>query len=87
VLTCREVLDFLMAYVDGELSADEVARFEKHLAVCPSCVNYLASYRATIRAGKAAMRGPGTSLDKLPPDLVKAVEAARRALVQSGESR
>ena len=47
-LTCREVLDFVMAYLDGELTPEQCHEFERHLGVCPSCVNYLHTYKATI---------------------------------------
>ena len=47
--TCREVVDLITAYLEGEL-ADEVRRsVERHLAACEGCSNYLEQMRATIR--------------------------------------
>jgi anti-sigma factor RsiW len=81
VITCRELINFIMAYLDGELPEPARADFERHLAVCPSCVAYLESYKATIRLGKAALRP--TEDDSLPagvPDsLVRAILSARAA--------
>ena len=78
-LTCREVADFLMAYEEGELSPAERSEFDAHLAVCPDCVAYLASYRATVALGKRAfLDEDADAADEVPEDLVRAVLAARR---------
>jgi anti-sigma factor RsiW len=83
-LTCRQVLDFLMAYLDHELTADQRREFERHLSVCPSCVNYLRSYQSTIALGKDAMLTRGTDPDApassvIPEGLLRAVREARRS--------
>ncbi|NJN64684.1 MAG: anti-sigma factor [Acidobacteria bacterium] len=61
-LTCKQVIeDFLHDYVAGALDAPTRAEFERHLGVCPACVNYLDSYRTTIalsRARSIASRPP-----------------------------
>lgn len=77
-ITCREVLDFLMAYLDGELTPDQKREFERHLSACPSCVNYLHSYQATVRLGKAALQPleePATGT--VPEGLLRAIREAR----------
>ncbi len=43
-MTCREVLDFLADYLNGELSDEARAAFELHLLRCPPCVNFLNTY-------------------------------------------
>jgi anti-sigma factor RsiW len=48
-VTCREFLEFISTYLDGELPAPELVEFERHLAICPACVRYLASYSKTPR--------------------------------------
>lgn len=40
-MTCRELTDFLGAYLDGELSEKVRRRFDEHLAACPECSAYL----------------------------------------------
>jgi anti-sigma factor RsiW len=78
-LTCREVADFLMAYEDGELSAEMRAEFDAHLVVCPDCVAYLAGYRATVALGRQAFADAhAAAADEVPEELVQAVLAARR---------
>jgi anti-sigma factor RsiW len=77
-ITCREVLDFIMAYLDGELTPDQKHEFERHLGVCPSCVNYLDSYKATIKLGKAAMEKPDEpATGSVPEGLIRAIREAR----------
>jgi anti-sigma factor RsiW len=77
-VTCRDVIDFLMEYFQGELPPAERALFEEHFAECPDCVAYLDSYRETIRLGKAACCDPADPICKeLPEDLVHAILAAR----------
>jgi len=79
LLTCRELIDFLVAYLDGELAPGLRARFETHLSVCPSCVEYLASYREAIRLGRQACE-PDTELPAdVPRELVDAILATRRS--------
>ena len=73
-LTCEELIDFLSAYLDGELDADVRERFDAHLAICPACVAYLESYRATVRFASATR----DSESDVPEELVRAVLASRR---------
>lgn len=79
-LTCREAIDFIMAYLDNELPASERHEFERHLSVCPSCVHYLDSYRRTVQLGRAAMgvQGDEPAAGKVPEGLLNAIRAARK---------
>ncbi len=36
-MSCKEVFEFLDAYIDQELDAFSSSRFERHLAECPEC--------------------------------------------------
>jgi len=77
MMTCREIAEFLMAYLDGELAADQSAHFKEHLGECPDCVAYLSSYREVVRSSGAAYSEPmPTRCDDLPNDLVKTILAA-----------
>ncbi len=77
--TCREVIEeFLAAYVAGELEGDVLDRFERHLALCPSCVAYVDSYRRTIDVARGAIDSAEAKAEADPPeDLVRAILAAR----------
>jgi anti-sigma factor RsiW len=77
-MTCRELIEFLMDYLDGELGPEERARFDAHLAECPMCVAYLETYQQAVRLGKAVLAPPGEEVPaEVPDDLVRAVLAAR----------
>lgn len=76
-LTCRDVADFLMAYLDRELEPPRRAAFEAHLAACDECVRYLRSYARTVRLAKASGRDPAEPSD-VPERLVGSILAARK---------
>ena len=78
-MTCRELVEFLMEYLDGLLAEPERMCFEEHLGECPDCVAYLATYREAIRLGKEACTAGNDSIPTdVPEELVRAILAARR---------
>lgn len=78
-MTCREVNEFLGAYLDQELEAEERGEFERHLGRCPACVAYLENYRETIRLGRAALvESDPPEGGEVPEDLVRAILASRK---------
>ena len=78
-ITCRELIDFLYLYLENELPEDRRSEFDRHLAVCPPCRDYIRQYEGSIRLGKAAF-GPSGSPppEDAPEDLVQAILAIRR---------
>ena len=48
-LVCQEVVELVSDYLEGTLSRRERRRFERHLAGCPNCTEYLAQMRETIK--------------------------------------
>ena len=75
-MTCQELLDFLMDYVDGQLPAAQLEVFEQHLQACPPCVHYVDSYRETAAVGRSICEHDNA----LPPDVPEAlVDAILRA--------
>ena len=77
-MTCREFVEFLNAYLDGDLSPAERVEFERHLAICPACVRYLASYEATVQATQAALADAAQTPQDAPAELIDAILAAKR---------
>ncbi len=79
MITCRELVDFLMNYIDGELPSERREAFESHLRVCGPCRRYLETYKETVRLGKLAL---APSNDPPPPSvpesLIKAILDARQ---------
>jgi anti-sigma factor RsiW len=74
--TCREVITFLADYLANELPPERRASFERHLALCESCVDYIAMYESTIRLARAAATAPDLRVVDMPEDLVIAILAA-----------
>jgi len=78
-MTCSEFSEFLDAYLAGELAPVEREEFERHLAACKHCVDYLATYEQAVKLGKAAFEKPDREVpEKVPEDLVRAILAARK---------
>jgi anti-sigma factor RsiW len=78
-ISCREVLDFLGAYLDGELPEVVRSNFEHHLTRCPECVHYLESYRETVRLGQLAYDVDGPVPEEVPEELVEAILTSKRS--------
>lgn len=49
--------------------------FERHLAVCASCINYLKTYEQTVILAKAS--GDDPVPEDVPESLIQAILAAR----------
>ena len=55
-LTCKEVVELVTRYDDGDLEDADRARFEEHLATCGACVTYYDQMRLTVDAVGAHAR-------------------------------
>ena len=75
-MNCQQLInDFLMEYLDGALPLAQRAAFESHLALCPSCRNYLGSYRRTVELAKEISE-TGTTAPRPPEELIRAILAS-----------
>ena len=74
-ISCRELIDFILDYLEGDLEPQQRFEFERHLAVCRSCRAYLQTYQATLELEKM-VRVP-RDLSEVPEDLVEAILASR----------
>lgn len=73
MITCRELIEFLDAYVANELAAARREEFDRHLAVCASCIAYLHTYRDTIHLTHSV-----DEPSDVPSEVVAAILAALR---------
>ena len=48
-LVCRDVVEVVTDYLEGELAPDDRRAFERHLAACEGCQAYLEQLRTVIR--------------------------------------
>ena len=77
-MNCRDIIEFLAEYLDGELSVTTHVEFERHLAICQSCVAYLATYRETIRVSRFVSAQKSDLLDDAPEELIEAILHSRQ---------
>lgn len=77
-ITCQQLIDFIMSYLDDELPREQRAEFDRHMAVCPSCVDYLKTYEKTVLLAKSCADDPVP--DEVPESLVQAILEARKKM-------
>jgi anti-sigma factor RsiW len=78
-MKCREFVEFIMEYLDGGLADGERRVFEGHVDRCPACLNYLDTYRETIRLGSSVCASDADVPPDVPEELVQAILSARRS--------
>ncbi len=47
-LTCEEINEFILDYVEERLNEETRAQFEEHIKMCPCCVPFLEQYKKTV---------------------------------------
>jgi anti-sigma factor RsiW len=62
-LKCRELVELVSDYLGDALSAQEKARFDRHLLGCPPCTEYLAQMKATIDRLRNLQAEPAQALE------------------------
>jgi anti-sigma factor RsiW len=71
-MACQELVEVITDYLEGTLPELDRARFERHLAACPSCQEYLEQMQALVRlTGKLSSRS-------LEPETVDSLLSAFR---------
>lgn len=73
-MTCRELIGFLDRYLDGSIEPASREAFERHLATCTSCRDFLRTYRDTIVLTRhVCVHDDDPVPPEVPADLVRAV--------------
>jgi len=47
-LSCREIVELVTDYLEGDLDADNSTALEAHLDLCPGCARYVEQIRETV---------------------------------------
>ncbi|MEL6257463.1 MAG: zf-HC2 domain-containing protein [Pseudomonadota bacterium] len=78
-ITCRQFNEFVVDYLDGNLSEKETERFERHMIVCPMCRLFLERYKIARDAGvRVIADDPSAPVpDGVPGDLIDAILDSR----------
>jgi hypothetical protein len=56
-LTCKQETQFIGRYIAGELRKRMIRAFEQHLGLCPDCVAFLKTYKATVELTREFLSG------------------------------
>lgn len=79
MITCRDCVEFLADYLEGNLPDEQRQTFEQHLKLCPPCERFLNTYEDTIRMAKHCLCTPTDEMKKqVPEELVQAILKARK---------
>jgi hypothetical protein len=70
-LTCKQETEFITRYLAGELREPMTRAFEHHLGLCPDCVAFLKTYKATVELTREFLSGAAERLPVLAPGLRK----------------
>jgi len=46
--TCKQVSALILDYLNDRLATPVKREFERHLRICPDCVNFLRTYKKTV---------------------------------------
>jgi anti-sigma factor RsiW len=76
-MKCRECVEFLIDYLEGELPPEQAEAFQQHLELCPPCIEYVATYKSTIEIGRICCKHEDRSPPDMPEALVRAILKAR----------
>jgi len=47
MICCKECLDLLHDYLEGELDSETTQSLEEHFDDCPPCISFLNTYKST----------------------------------------
>jgi anti-sigma factor RsiW len=53
---CKECIELLGEYIEGTLAPERAKALEDHLSLCPPCITFVRTYRATRRLCRAALK-------------------------------
>ena len=72
---CKDCVDLLGEYIEGTLPPDRAKELEDHLSLCPPCITFVRTYKATRKLCRAALAAemPGELMHSLSSFLGKHV--------------
>ncbi len=75
---CKDSINLLLDFLDGELSPEDTEHLREHLRGCSPCVDFLRTYKATPGLCKRAMaqRMPQEMASKLTEFLRSKIKSA-----------
>ena len=84
VLSCREIVELVTDYLEGDLDADTKAALETHLGLCPGCARYVQQIRETVATlGDVSSDNPSTEAQE---GLLEAFRDFRRPMTDQPDN-
>jgi anti-sigma factor RsiW len=77
MFNCKDSIDSLLTYLDGEMSPEDEQHLRTHLDGCPPCVDFVRSYRATSGMCRRAL------VKSMPPEVGTRLKAFLRSKLPS----
>ncbi len=78
-LTCRQVEEFLMDYLENRLGFWMTLQFRVHLLMCHNCSNYIQEYKNTIALEKMVFENPDEiAVGNVPDEILEAILKVKR---------
>jgi len=66
---CKDCVDLLGDYIEGTLPQERAKELEDHLSLCPPCITFVRTYRATRKICRHALE------KDMPDELVNSLSA------------
>jgi anti-sigma factor RsiW len=66
---CKECVDLLGEYIEGTLSPERAKALEDHLSLCPPCITFVRTYKATRKLCRKAL------VAEMPRELVSSLRS------------
>jgi predicted anti-sigma-YlaC factor YlaD len=89
-MTCREMIEFLSDYLDGTLPQPAQTVFDRHVHHCSDCMDFLVSYKRSIKMARDSLTVEPCRLPEAIPDdlcaaIMKSWESTAEASRTSGD--
>ena len=75
MISCHQIVEYCLDYIEGDLPEDEQLRFRRHLGQCPDCVTFFETYRRTPEVSREVL---GTTMPASVKESVRSFLRARR---------
>jgi anti-sigma factor RsiW len=77
MFNCKDSIDSLLPFLEGDMSAEEEEHLRAHLNGCPPCEEFVKTYRATSGLCRKAL------VKAMPPEVAGRLRAFLRAKLET----
>jgi len=77
MFNCKDSIDSLLPFLEGEMSPEDEEHLRAHLNGCPPCVEFVRSYRATSGLCRKAL------VKSMPPEVADRLRSFLRGKLET----